>query len=357
MTSLEIAQQRLFSHHLLDTSFEKPDEVVRWLGAVQAQEYAGAKWGIAQRTQSLTNAAIDQAFAQGDILRTHVMRPTWHFVTPDDIRWMLKLTALRVNAANALYYRRLGLDDSVFSRSNAVLEKSLEGGNQLTRSELQSTLQQSDVGEAADDRLRLAYLMMHAELDGIICSGALRGKQHTYALLDERAPHARPLEREEALAELARRYITSHGPATLKDFTGWSGLAPADAREGLELVKPQLDQEVVAGKAYWFSSKSPITERSAPIAHLLPAFDEFTVAYRDRSPILDPQNPQPAIENLGTVILLDGHIAGAWKRTNSKKAVSIEIRIFASLTEAQELAIQGAADRYGAFLGLPVILL
>ena len=197
---------------------------------------------------------------------------------------------------------------------------------------------------------------MRAELDGVICSGALRGKQHTYALLDERAPHARSLEREEALAELARRYFTSHGPATLKDFAGWSGLAPADAREGLELVKSQLDQEQIAGKAYWFSSVSVIKERSAPIAHLLPAFDEFTVAYRDRSPILDPQNPQPAIETLGTVILLDGYIAGAWKRTISKKAVSIEIKPFTSLTEAQEQAIQAAADRYGAFLGLPVIL-
>ena len=357
MTVLDIAHQRLISQHLVEPSFEQAHEVVRWVGAVQAQDYPGAKWGVAQRTRSLTNADIDSAFAQGTILRTHVMRPTWHFVTPDDIRWMLKLTSPRVNAANALYYRRLELDYAVFSRSNAELAKSLEGGNQLTRSELQSALLQAGVSKATDDRLRLAYLIMRAELDGIICSGALRGKQHSYALLDERAPHARSLGREEALAELARRYFTSHGPATLKDYAGWSGLAPADAREGLELVKSQLDQEQIAGKAYWFSSKSAIKERSAPIVHLLPAFDEYTVAYRDRSSILDPHNPQPAIVTLGTVILLDGHITGAWKRTISKKAVSIEIKPFTSLTEAQGQAIHAAANRYGAFLGLPVILL
>jgi hypothetical protein len=356
MTGLDIAHQRLVSQHLVDPSFEQAQDVVRWLGAVQAQEYAGATWGIAQRTSSLTSAAIDQAFAQGEILRTHVMRPTWHFVTPDDIRWMLKLTSPRINAANALYYRRLELDDTVFSRSNAVLAKSLEGGNQLTRSELQSALLQAGICRATDDRLRLAYLMMRAELDGVICSGALRGKQHTYALLDERAPHARSLEREDALAELARRYFTSHGPATVKDLTGWSGLAPADAREGLEMIKPQLDQEVVAGKAYWYSPGMPITKSGLPIAHLLPAYDEATIAYRDHSPILDPQYTQQAIASYGILILLDGRVTGAWKSTISKKAVSIEIKPFTTLTEAQEQAIRAAADRYGAFLGLPVTL-
>jgi hypothetical protein len=356
MTSLDIAQQRLFNQHLVVTSFEKPDEAVHWLGAVQAQEYAGAKWGIALRTQSLTSAAIDQAFAQGDILRTHVMRPTWHFVTPADIRWMLMLTAPRVNAANALYYRRLGLDDAVFSRSNAVLAKSLEGGNQLTRSELQSALLQAGISKAPDDRLRLAYLVMRAELDGVICSGALRGKQHTYALLDERAPLTRPLEKDEALAELTRRYFTSHGPATLKDFMGWSGLAPADAREGLELAKSHLDQEIIQSKTYWFSSILPDQKPHSPIAQLLPAFDEFTVAYRDSSAVLDRQYTGPASVSLGPVIAIDGVITGSWKRTISKKAVSIEVKPFRVLTEAQEQATQAASARYGVFLGLPVVL-
>jgi len=354
MTGLEIARLRLLNQHLVHPSFERTQDVVRWLGAVQAQEYAGAKWGIAQRTQSLTNAALDQAFADGAILRTHVMRPTWHFVAPGDIHWMLSLTAPRVNAANALYYRKLGLDEAVFAQSNALLTKVLQGGNQLTRPEVETALLQAKICNPTDDRLRLAYLLMRSELEGLICSGALRGKQHTYALLDERVPHSQSLERDEALAELARCYFTSHGPATLQDFIWWSGLAPADARAGLELVKSQLEQEVVESKTFWFSPILPDQKLGFPIAHLLPAFDEYTIAYRDQSPILDVYNKEQARANNSMLILLDGHIAGAWKRTVSKKAISIEIKPFTALTDTQEQTIQAAADRYGAFLGVSV---
>jgi hypothetical protein len=351
---IDIAAQRLLNQQLNHSSFQDAEDIVRWLGAVQAQEYLGAKWGIAQRSASLTEADIDRAFAQGRILRTHVMRPTWHLVTPQDIRWMLALTSRRVNAANALYYRKLGLDEAVFARSNALLIKVLQGGNQLTRPELAIALQHGGIYETTHDRLRLIYLLMRAELDGVICSGALRGKQHTYALLDEQAPLIQPLERDEALAEFARRYFTSHGPATLKDFIWWSGLTPADARTGLELVKPQLIAQVVAGKTCWLSPKSPV-KLSSPIAHLLPAFDEYTVAYQDRSPILDPQYKEQARASNGMVVLLDGHITGAWKRTVSKKTVMVEIRPFKAPTDAQGQAIQAAAERYGTFLGLPVV--
>ena len=356
MTGTDTAQQRLFSQHLAGPSFEQPADIVSWLGAVQAQEFAGAKWATAQRTRSLSEVEINRAFSQGSILRTHILRPTWHFVTPADIRWMLRLTAPRVNAVNATYYRKLELDDSVFNRSNAMLARSLEGGNQLTRSELQSSLQRDGVSKITDDRLRLAYIMMRAELDGVICSGALRGKQHTYALLDERAPLTQTLERDEALAELTRRYFSSHGPATLKDFVGWSGLAPSDARDGLEMVKSQLDQEVAQSKTYWFSQRFSAQKLRSPIAHLLPAFDEFTVAYRDSGAKLDRQYAGPATVSLGPVITIDGVITGSWKRTLSKKSVSIEIKPFRALTEAEEQAIMAAANRYGAFLGLPVVL-
>jgi hypothetical protein len=350
---IDISAQRLLNQQLNHSSFQDVEDIVRWLGAVQAQEYSGAKWGIAQRTPSLTNADIDDALTQGAILRTHAMRPTWHFVTPQDIRWMLSLTAPRVHAVNASYYRKLGLNQAVFDHSNALLIRILHGGKHLTRSEVGSALLQAKILDTADDRLRLIYLLMRAELDGVICSGALRGKQHTYALLDERAPLIQPLERDEALAEFARRYFTSHGPATLQDYIWWSGLAPADGRAGLELAKPQLASQVVAGKTFWFSLKSPVN-MSLPIAHLLPAFDEYTVAYQDRSPILDPQYKEQARASNGMVVLLDGHIAGAWKRTVSKKTVMVEIRPFKALTDAQGQAIQAAADRYGAFLGLPV---
>src|SRR5260221_11504732 len=216
MTNLDIAHQRLHNQLITQRMFEKPGDVVQWLGAVQAQDYAAAKWALGLRMQGAIDESIEQAFADGTILRTHVMRPTWHFVTPADIRWMLALTAPRVNASNARYYRRLELDDAVFAKSNAVVTKALQGGNQLTRVELGAVLEQA--GMATHDLLRLTYMVGRAELDGLICSGAKRGKQFTYALLDERAPQTKTLARDEALPELAKRYFTGYGPATLKDY-------------------------------------------------------------------------------------------------------------------------------------------
>src|SRR5713101_5545905 len=285
MTNLDIAHQRLHNQLITRRTFEKPGDVVKWLGAVQAQDYAAAKWTVGLRLQGATDDDIKQAFTVGAILRTHLMRPTWHFVSPADIRWLLALTAPRVNAANAHWYRRLELDDTVFMRSNAVLAKALQGGKHLTRPELVSVLQQA--GIVSENVLRFTYIVMRAELDGIVCSGARRGKQFTYALLDERAPRARSLDRDEALVEFARRYFTSHGPATLQDFVWWSGLTAADARVALELVKSQLMHEVVDGQTYWFSTSTPPAKDLSQAAYLLPNYDEYTVGYTDRSAIFD----------------------------------------------------------------------
>src|SRR5712691_7225652 len=283
MTNLDIAQQRLHNQLITRPMFEKPEDVVRWLGAVQSQDYAAAKWALGLRMQGVTDNAIEQAFADGAIIRTHVMRPTWHFVAPADIRWLLALTAPRINALNAYYYRKLELDDALFRHSNTVLANALQGGKQLTRSELASVLQQA--GIAADNLLRSTYIIMRAELDGIICSGARRGKQFTYALLDERVPPTRNLDRDEALAEFARRYFTSHGPAALQDFVWWSGLSVADARAGLAMVTSQLIHEVVGGQTYWFSTSTAPAHDLSRTIYLLPNFDEYTVGYTDRSAV------------------------------------------------------------------------
>ena len=222
-----------------------------WFGAVQSQDYAGAKWALGQRIQNATDAALDRSFNEGKILRTHVMRPTWHFVTPANIRSMLELTAPRVRAANTFMYRKLELDKAVFRRSNAALAKALPGGKQLTRSELKSMLQHAGIDA---DGLRLGYLMMRAELDGVICSGARRGKKFTYALLEEHVPQVTALERDQSLAELIRGYFRSRGPATLQDFVWWSGLTMADAGNGIEMVKSQFVNEVWEGQTYWFAN-------------------------------------------------------------------------------------------------------
>src|SRR6266852_6469726 len=232
MINLDVAHRRLHNQHITRRTLETPQALVEWLGAVQAQDFAAAKWALGLRLQGVTDDDIEQAFTDGAILRTHVMRPTWHFVSPADIRWLLALTAPRVHAASAYYSRRLELDEVAFRSTNAVLANALQGGKQLTRDELASALQQA--GIITEGEQRVTHIMMRAELDGIICSGARRGKQFTYALLEERAPQARALERDEALAELTRRYFTSHGPATVQDFVWWSGLTTADARVGLE---------------------------------------------------------------------------------------------------------------------------
>src|SRR6266545_1517560 len=358
MTSLDIAHQRLHNQHIASATFEKPGDVVQWLGAVQAQDYAAAKWALGLRSQGVADPDIEQAFTDGTILRTHVMRPTWHFVTPADIRWMLTLTAPRVHALNAYYYRRLELDDATFMRSNTVFAKALQGGKQLTRPELVAVLQHA--GIATHDFLRFGYLMIRAELDGIVCSGGRRGKQHTYALLDERAPQARTLARDEALAELAKRYFTGHGPATLKDYIWWSGLSAADAKAGLEMIKPQLFHEVVDGQTYWFAASMPAAKDIAPTAYLLPNFDEYIVGYTDRSAVFEASHTKK-LDSRGNVlfshtIVIDGQIVGTWRRTLKKNTVVIEVKPFTPLNEAETRAFAIAAERYGRFLGTPATL-
>jgi hypothetical protein len=356
MTNQDIAHQRLHNQLITQQNFAKPCAVVQWLGAVQAQDYAAAKWAVGLRLQDSTDNALEQALANGDILRTHVMRPTWHFVAPADIRWLLALTAPHVKATIAYYDRQLAVDNAILSQSNTMLTKALQGGKQLTRQELASVLEQA--GIASDNLQRFGHILMHAELDGIICSGARRGKQFTYALLDERAPQTGTFNRDEALAELARRYFTSHGPATIQDFVWWSGLPVADAKAGLSMIKSQLLHEIVDEQTYWFSPSTLPAKDVAQTAHLLPNFDEYTVAYTDRSAVFDGRHEDKldARTNslLGYIMVLDGQVVGIWKRTIKKQEVAITLNPFAPLNEGEIHAFMVAANRYGTFLGLPV---
>ncbi len=350
--NLDIAQQRLHNQRLAADQFAKPVDVVQWLGAVQAQDYAAAKWALGLRLQDVTNAEVERAFNEGTILRTHVMRPTWHFVTPADIRWLLMLTAPRVHAVNAYYYRTHELDDTIFARCHAALRKALQGGRQFTRPELISVLQQA--GVAGNNLLRFGLILMHAELEGVLCSGARRGNQFTYALLDERAPQTRVLERDEALAELTRRYFTSHGPATQKDYIWWSGLTAAETKAGLDMVRQELAYEMIDGQTYWFSSAMSPTKVPSHAAYLLPNYDEYTVSYKNSRAAFDmPDAEQSDTEGsvLVHTILLDGRLVGTWKRVVIKDEVLITATLFTSLNEAQRSAFTASVNRYGAFLG------
>lgn len=354
---LDLANQRLYNQHLTGKPFDRIEEVVRWLGAVQSQDYGGAKWALGLRLQGIADADIDRAFNEGKILRTHVMRPTWHFVDPADIRWLLNLTAPRVHAFNAYYYRQLEIDEALIQRSNEAIIKALQGNNYLMRSELASVLQ--NVGIEAEG-MRLGYIIHHAELDAIICSGPRRGKQFTYSLLDERAPQAKRLTRDEALVELIRRYFTSHGPATMQDFAWWSGLTVTDTKTGIELLKPQLDSEVIDGQTYWFSASmsTPPTQDPSPYVHLLPNYDEYTVAYKDRSAIYDPAQYQDSEVNFlfNHTLVINNQVVGSWKRTVKQRAVVIEFAPFLPFSEAENQALTVATERFGKFMELPIVL-
>ena len=357
MNQNDIAHARLANQHLTETTFTTAAEVVAWLVAVQSQDYAGARWALGLRLPPTTDAAIERAFDEGLILRTHVLRPTWHFVTPDDIRPLLMLTAPRVHQTNGSVYRQLGLDTATLSRSAEVIARALGGGRALTRDELKAALDGAGIAAGGADRAGqwLAYIVMYAELEGLIVSGPRRGKQFTYMLLDERAPGGRTLARDEALVEMARRFFTGHGPATAADFANWSGLTLTEARQGLEAVAGELNSETVDGQTYWFADAPRPPRAPSPTAHLLSIYDEYTIGYKDRRAIVSAEDGARLAtmgNALQNVIVMDGRVVGTWRRTLGKGVVSIALNPFGKLTEAERAAVGAAAERLGAFLGL-----
>lgn len=351
--SLAIGQTRLYNQQLSSTHLNNPADIVRWFGAMQAQDFAAAKWAIALRTKDQTNADIEQAFNEGKILRTHIMRPTWHFVTPADIRWMLALTSPRVSAFNGSYYRKSGLDKTIFKKSNEVMRKALQGGKQLTREELNHELKKQKI---PTEKLGLSYMTMQAELDGIICSGPRIGKQFTYMLLEERVPKMKEISVEEALAELTKRYFQSHGPALVRDFVWWSGLTVADARKGIALVGSTLHKEEREGKTYWFS-ESKTGGKESQGGFLIPGFDEYFIAYKDRSDILDQKYAKQLNQGGGMVngaIVVEGKMVGGWRRSFDKKNVVVKMQLFEKITFFQEQLLEAQAQQYGKFIGMQV---
>ena len=354
MTS--IPGRRLHAQRLIGQPFTAPVDAVRWLGAVQAQDYAGAKWALGLRSSGATEADLDLLFDAGAILRTHVMRPTWHFVLPEDIRWLLHLTGRRVRLGLVARYRELELDDNVVARASAAFAAALAGGRHLTRPGLGEVLREAGV---SPDGQRLPHLLMRAEMDGLIVSGPRTGKQFTYALLEERVPKAPIRDRAEALAELTQRYFRSHGPAQVQDFAWWSGLSMADTRKGIALAGKALEHQVIESKDYWFDAEAGPAGTAAGRAHLLPNFDEYSVAYRDRSAMVRADRPfDPAFFSFGSIlaniVTVGGVVRGAWRRTLARSGVRIEIRVLDGLGTSDTAAVAAAGRRMGRFFQLPV---
>ncbi|NUU18704.1 winged helix DNA-binding domain-containing protein [Cellulomonas humilata] len=354
MDRLEVAHRRLHNQHLSGPALPDPAAVVRHLGASQAQEYAMAKWSLGQRTTGADDAAVQAALDAGTILRTHALRPTWHFVAPEDLRWIQALTGPRVRRLNAYYERQSGIDDALVDRATAAFVGALEGGKHLTRAQVQAALAQAGI-EASG--VRLAYLLMAAELASVVVSGVLRGKQRTYALVDERVPPTPVLGPDEALAELTRRYFTGHGPATVKDFSWWSSLTLTEIRRGIVLVGDALTSVQVDDIAYWFAPADAPTRDPSPTVHVLQGYDEYAVAYTEGRSVLNIADLVIAPASTNQVIqplVLDSQVVGWWRRVVERDGIVAEPHLAVALDDAQKRAVRASFDRLAAFVGVPV---
>jgi hypothetical protein len=350
MNLSDIAAIRLANQQILNTRFTDPTELVAWMGAVQSQDFAMAKWALGLRLKKATDASVEQAIDSGGIIRTHIMRPTWHFVAKEDARWIMDLTAPHVYKLAGTMYRQLKLDDSVFKITNDLIGKLLADGDEFTRDEVIAEVNKAGI---ETDNLRATHIMFQAELDKIICNGARRGKKFTYALFDRKVPAASALNRQEALAALAKRYFLSHGPATLQDFAWWSGLSLTDSKLGFEAVRAEFEAAHFGGREYLFTASAELPQMHGK-AILIPAFDEITIGYADRSAAMDnavAQNPDSGGGIFKPSVMVKGKIVAVWRRTEKKESVNFEISPLSKMPAAAEKSLQAAGTAYARFIG------
>lgn len=352
-----IAAARLHRQFLVDTSPHRTAaDVVRALGAVQSQDFTGGTWAIGMRTAGLTEAGINAAFDRGDIVRTHVLRPTWHFVHPADLRWMLALTGPRVELLLKSYNRKLELDDAVFRKSHKVIEKALTKHGPLTRTQLKDELTRARIH--TEGTQRLAHLMMQAELDAIVCSGPRVGKQATYALAAERLPRMPTFDRDRALHDIAMRYFASRAPATVQDMSWWSGLTIADCKRGIEAAGDALMSTKLDDTAYIVSHDFELPSAIPATAHLLPNYDEFFIGFRNRSAIGERLSRTDSVTGgnalIAHVVTIDGQLVGGWRRSVNKSGTTVDLQIVDKLRPAERTRLRHAIARFAEFVGTPV---
>jgi hypothetical protein len=351
MTSNEISKARIFSQRIDSQEFKSPNKIVRWMGAIQAQDYSMAKWAIGVRLKNPTESEVESCIDKGEIIRTHLLRPTWHFVSPEDIYWMLQLSASKIKSSAKSRHKQLELTGSIIKKAELILEKSLLKEKSLSREEISKEFHKSKI---RTDENRLSHIMLSAELDGIVCSGSLKKNKLTYSLLSERVPHKIELSREESITELTRRYFLSRFPATLNDFVWWSNLSVTEARAGMESVKTDFIIETIDSVKYWIPESYTNKILKKPSVHLLPAFDEFLISYKDRRSSLTLINNIKTISDNGIFhppIVENGQVTGLWKRTILKNKVIIETNYFTPQDNSIRNLIEKNIRKYGQFLG------
>ena len=351
MTLQDISNIRLLNQQITASKFNCAREVVNWMGAIQAQDFSMSKWAVGVRAPGSTDNTIETSFDNGEILRTHLLRPTLHLVSAGDIHWILALTAPRIKNSLKARYKELGLSESLFKKTNNIIKNALKGENHLTREELTVFLKNNKIFTGGQ---RAYHIIVRAELDGIVCSGRTKWNAQTYALLDERVPDHKEPGKDEGLEEIARKYFQSRGPALLQDFRWWSGLSAVDAGKAIEIIRPGLVTEKVGTDTYLFFSDSHMPDNENDSVHLLPAFDEFLISYKDRSASLPFKNFKKAVSNNGIfrpVIVIGGKVEGTWKRTVNKEKVLIETYLFEHKNKSVNDRIDKRVEAYGLFTG------
>ena len=329
--------------------------MVRWMTAVQAQDFLSSLWAIGIRVKNAHETDIEEAIADKSIVRTWLLRGTLHFVSSQDIKWILDLISPRIIKSNANFLEKnLQLDNNVFKKSREAIINALKGEHHLTRKDIYNELKSADISIS---NLRGIHILHRLALEGVICFGPRDGKQHTFVLLDEWIPKSNIMSRDNALGELALRYFSSHGPSTIQDFKWWSGLSDSEARIGLDKNKSKLISEDINNQTYWFSSYMQNTDNLYPISQLLPDFDEYIVGYKDRSHLVNgiSNNKMELNEFIfNPTIIVNGEIVGTWKRIFKSGTVNMVLNRYKSLNNEENKAIKKAAAEYGNFVGMPV---
>lgn len=355
-TPVELLRRRLENQALAHSAFRSAEAVVSWFGAVQAQDYLGSRWALGMRTRDASETDVEAAESRRAIVRTWPMRGTLHFVAAPDVRWLTQLLAPRVLARNAARIQReVGVDAAVIDRCRDVVTRALSGGRRLERTALYQVLEARRIRTSGSRGLHiLGWLAM----DGTLCLAGRSGKQHTFALLDEWIPATPPRERDAALAELAARYFSSHGPATTRDFCWWAGITAKDAQLAVDGAGKRLAREVIEARVYYCGAgtRRRIRGAATPRVKLLPAYDEYTVGYADRALLASDAARQNAMGLLGPAVIADGIVIGHWKRSLGKDGVQVAARVLRPLASSENEALHASANAYGRFLGQPVSL-
>jgi hypothetical protein len=373
MDTSDIAKYRLSTQHI-SNAVDSPEEVLSSMGAIQAQDYPASLWAIGLRCREGTTVKdVKNAIAKRKIARTWLMRGTLHFAASSDIHWMLRLFAPRLLNTAITRDRHLGLSDKVVEKTEALFYNALKGGGQLTRREMYKVLEKGGVRLDWNLGYSLGYHMLYrAAWDGLICFGPYAGKEQTFVLLDEHIKKRRELTNEQANAELAYRYFSSHGPATIKDYVWWSGLKVSDARIGIERNKSKLVEEKANGNTYYMPKSIPRLRDNEHSVYLLPAFDEYLVSYADRSAMLSNPELQRTLRSIlkdwkkpaviysngifVPLIVVDGEVVGAWSRKIEKGKVVVTLKHYVRLGKEDMKRVREEAERYGRFLGMDVML-